>query len=200
MKYCFTAEAILQPRRDRNDDDRSDDVGGDDPGRFVDRRTEIALDRGQGDVDDRSVERLKQRREHHTRDDQRAAQTVLDDVARRRRDGGCRCGNRGFERRARRGGGDRRGRRHEAGETFLGEQRVVDVCTTSALPLVAGHDERRTPGHNRSRIPPLRNSNSSRSCARSATRRASTSFASSRTKPAASGRVGRSDSMRPSRT
>ncbi len=83
----LASEAQLQPRRHRNDDDRRDDVSRDDPGAFVDRSAEIALNRRQRDVDDRAVERLQQRSEHDPRHDQHPANAVLDDVCR-----GARCG------------------------------------------------------------------------------------------------------------
>ena len=74
-------EARLQPGRQRDDDDRRDDVARDDPGAFLLGGAEVALDRGKRDVDDRGVERLHQRRGHDPQGDQDQPRAVLADVA-----------------------------------------------------------------------------------------------------------------------
>ena len=74
------AEAHLQPRRDRNDDDVGDDVAGADPGRLIDAGTEVPLDVRQCDVDDRDVDDLEQRRRHDGDRDEGAARAELENV------------------------------------------------------------------------------------------------------------------------
>ena len=77
-EIVLAAEAQLQPRRHRNDDNVGDDVTGEHPRPLVDRRAEVALNRRQRDVDDGEIDGLQQRGEHDPDDDQVAARAVLD--------------------------------------------------------------------------------------------------------------------------
>ncbi len=68
QEHALAAEAVGQPAGERRHDRRGDDVGGQHPGDLVLRCAEsAALHVRQGDVGDRGVERLHDRRQHHRR-------------------------------------------------------------------------------------------------------------------------------------